>query len=104
MEHQPETAVAIVCGAALSVTAEELDLAGVEVKDRAAFSGLPQVANLRTITLSKMTFSDAGWESLMIGIKERLNHKWRVKLTDLLHEKYFKNMNYYYIGAGGGRG
>eukprot|EP01048_Picozoa_sp_COSAG05_P020511 COSAG05_NODE_3501_length_2025_cov_10.964174_2_plen_194_part_01 len=37
-------------------------------------------------------------------LQSRLNHKWRVKLTDLLHEKYFKNMNYYYIGAGGGRG
>ena len=69
MEHQPETATALVCGAALSVTAEELDLAGVEVKDPAAFTALSQVVNLQKITLSKMTFSDAGWESLVTGIK-----------------------------------
>ena len=69
MEHQPETATALVCGAALSVTAEELNLAGLQVEGPAAFSALSQVANLRTMTLTKMTFSDAGWESLVTGIK-----------------------------------
>ena len=37
-------------------------------------------------------------------LQQRLNWKWRKKLTDLLHEKYFANFAYYYIGAGGGRG
>ena len=69
MQPQPETATVLVCGAALSITAEGLELAGVQVKGPAAFSALSQLVNLRTITLSKMTFSDAGWESLVTGIK-----------------------------------
>eukprot|EP01048_Picozoa_sp_COSAG05_P000320 COSAG05_NODE_8_length_40675_cov_148.837539_29_plen_1881_part_00 len=76
MEPQPEITTALVCGAALSVTAEELELAGVEVKDRAAFTALSQVVNLHKITLSKMTFADAGWDGLLAGIKAgtRLTH------------------------------
>ena len=76
MEPQPETDTALVCGAALSVTAEELDLAGVEVKDPAAFTALSQVVNLQKITLSKITFADAGWDGLLTGIKAgaRLTH------------------------------
>eukprot|EP01048_Picozoa_sp_COSAG05_P015084 COSAG05_NODE_1776_length_4111_cov_87.186174_2_plen_817_part_00 len=69
MEPQPETATVLVCGTAIPVTAEELELAGVQVKGPEAFSALSQLVNLRTITLSKMTFSDAGWESLVAGIK-----------------------------------
>jgi ABC-type uncharacterized transport system fused permease/ATPase subunit len=37
-------------------------------------------------------------------MQQRLNWKWRQKLTKVLHEKYFANMNYYFVGAGGGRG
>lgn len=37
-------------------------------------------------------------------LQQRLNWKWRVKLTKTVHEKYFANMNYYFMGAGGGRG
>ena len=69
MEHQPETATALVCGAALAVTAEELRLAGVEVKDPAAFTALSQVVHLQKTILSKITFSDVGWGSLLTGIK-----------------------------------
>eukprot|EP01048_Picozoa_sp_COSAG05_P020298 COSAG05_NODE_3414_length_2080_cov_6.971731_2_plen_85_part_01 len=70
MEPQPETATVLVCGTAIPVTAEELELAGLQVKGPEAFSALSRLVNLRTITtLSKMTFSDAGWESLVAGIK-----------------------------------
>ena len=71
MEPQPETATALVCGTAVSAAVEELELAGLQVKGPADFSALSQVANLRTMTLTKMTFSDAGWESLVTGIKAR---------------------------------
>eukprot|EP01047_Picozoa_sp_COSAG01_P089668 COSAG01_NODE_21709_length_889_cov_0.601266_1_plen_216_part_10 len=69
MEPQPETATVLVCGTAFPVTAGELELAGLQVKGPEAFSALSRLVNLRTITLSKMTFSDAGWESLVAGIK-----------------------------------
>ena len=72
MEPQPETATATVrvCGHDIQTTAEELELAGLQVKGPEAFSALSRLVNLRTITtLSKMTFSDAGWESLVAGIK-----------------------------------
>jgi ABC-type uncharacterized transport system fused permease/ATPase subunit len=36
-------------------------------------------------------------------LQQRLNWKWRVKLTKTMHDKYFANMNYYFMGAGGGR-
>ena len=34
----------------------------------------------------------------------RLTWKWRLKLTELFHKKYFSGFNYYWLGAGGGRG
>ena len=72
MEPQPETATATVrvCGQDIQTTAEELKLAGLQVKDPADFTALSQVVNLQKITLSKMTFTDAGWESFVAGIKE----------------------------------
>ena len=81
MESQPEITTALVCGTAISVAAEELELAGVEVKDRAAFTALSQVVNLHKITLSKMTFADAGWDGLLAGIKAgtRLTHLWTTR-------------------------
>ena len=73
MEPQPETATATatvrVCGQDIQTTAGELVLAGVQVTGPAAFTALSQVVNLRTITLTNMTFSDVGWESLLAGIK-----------------------------------
>eukprot|EP01048_Picozoa_sp_COSAG05_P007247 COSAG05_NODE_506_length_9178_cov_36.187576_4_plen_192_part_00 len=71
MEPQPETATATVrvCGQDIQTTAEELELADLQVRGPEAFSALSRLVNLRAITLSKMTFSDAGWESLVAGIK-----------------------------------
>eukprot|EP01051_Picozoa_sp_SAG22_P012765 SAG22_NODE_1357_length_4629_cov_10.880922_4_plen_178_part_00 len=37
-------------------------------------------------------------------LQARLTWKWRKKLTELFHDKYFKGFNYYWLGAGGGRG
>ena len=54
MDRKSETATAPVCGTAVSVAAEELELAGLQVKGPAAFSALSQVANLRTMTLIKI--------------------------------------------------
>eukprot|EP01048_Picozoa_sp_COSAG05_P031858 COSAG05_NODE_11870_length_492_cov_1.030534_1_plen_128_part_01 len=71
MKPQPETATALVCGTAVSVAAEELELAGLQVEGPAAFSALSQLTNLRTITLSQVTFTDAGWDGLLAGIKAR---------------------------------
>jgi ABC-type uncharacterized transport system fused permease/ATPase subunit len=56
------------------------------------------------IRSSVVSFGGALLSILYNYLQSRLNHKWRDKLTKMLHEKYFKNMNYYYIGAGGGRG
>ena len=36
--------------------------------------------------------------------KSRMTWKWRYKMTMLLHDKYFRKMNYYFIGEGGGTG
>eukprot|EP01052_Picozoa_sp_SAG31_P016799 SAG31_NODE_1126_length_9767_cov_5.580058_8_plen_131_part_00 len=36
--------------------------------------------------------------------KARMTWKWRYKMTQLLHAKYFSKMNYYFIGEGGGTG
>ena len=71
MEPQPETATATVrvCGQDIQTTAEELKLAGLQVKDPADFTALSQVVNLRTITLSKMTFADAEWDGSLANIK-----------------------------------
>ena len=71
MEPQPETATATVrvCGQDIQTTAEELKLAGLQVKDPADFTALSQVVNLRTITLSKMTFADADWDGSLANIK-----------------------------------
>eukprot|EP01048_Picozoa_sp_COSAG05_P003941 COSAG05_NODE_195_length_14550_cov_203.233686_2_plen_664_part_00 len=71
MEPQPETATATVrvCGHDIQTTAEELELAGLQVKDPADFTALSQVVNLRTITLSKMTFADAEWDGSLANIK-----------------------------------
>ena len=71
MEPQPETATATVrvCGHDIQTTAEELELAGLQVKDPADFTALSQVVNLRTITLSKMTFADADWDGSLANIK-----------------------------------
>ena len=55
MEPQPETAFVLVCGAATPVTAEELELAGLQVKGPEAFSALSRLVNLRTITLAAAT-------------------------------------------------
>ena len=42
--------------------------------------------------------------SIIYGfIQSRLTWKWRYKLTNMMHNEYFKNMNYYYVGAGGGK-
>eukprot|EP01048_Picozoa_sp_COSAG05_P031895 COSAG05_NODE_11907_length_490_cov_9.843990_2_plen_81_part_01 len=49
MEPQPETATVLVCGTAIPVTAEELELAGLQVKGPEAFSALSRLVNLRTI-------------------------------------------------------
>ena len=71
MEPQPETATATVrvCGQDIQTTAEELKLTGLQVKDPADFTALSQVVNLRTITLSKMTFADAEWDGSLANIK-----------------------------------
>ena len=37
-------------------------------------------------------------------LQARLTWKWRKKLTRLFHNKYFQGFNYYWLGAGGGRG
>ena len=73
MEPQPEPAVATmqVCGHDLQAAAEGLNLVGVRVDDLAAFSALPQVADLQKMTLSEVTFSDAGWAGLLAGIRKR---------------------------------
>ena len=69
-EPQPETASALVCGTALSTTATELNLTGVRADDRAAFSALPELVNLRTLILSNSRFSDEGWAELMTALRE----------------------------------
>ena len=71
MEPQPETTTATVrvCGHDIQTTAEELKLTGLQVKDPADFTALSQVVNLRTITLSKMTFADAEWDGSLANIK-----------------------------------
>ena len=33
-------------------------------------------------------------------LQARLTWKWRNKLTRVCHEKYFRDMNYYFIGEG----
>ena len=70
MEPQPETASALVCGTALSTTATELNLTGVRADDRAAFSALPELVNLRTLILSNIRFSDEGWGELMTALRK----------------------------------
>ena len=74
MEPQAETALAtataLVCGTALSVTATELNLTGVRADDRAAFSALPELVNLRTLILSNIRFSDEGWGELMTALRK----------------------------------
>jgi ABC-type multidrug transport system fused ATPase/permease subunit len=37
-------------------------------------------------------------------LRARMTWKWRKKLTTLFHEKYFEGFNFYWLGAGGGRG
>ena len=69
-EPQPETASALVCGTALSTTATELNLTGVRADDRAAFSALPELVNLRTLILSNSRFSDEGWAELMTALRK----------------------------------
>ena len=45
------------------------------------------------------------WMRILYGyLQARLTWKWRKKLTDLFHSKYFSGFNYYWLGAGGGRG
>ena len=45
------------------------------------------------------------WLRMVYGyLQARLTWKWRKKLTVLFHEKYFSGFNYYWLGAGGGRG
>eukprot|EP01048_Picozoa_sp_COSAG05_P010043 COSAG05_NODE_864_length_6891_cov_387.780330_3_plen_84_part_00 len=70
MEPQPETATATVrvCGQDIQTTAEELKLTGLQVKHPAAFLALSKLTNLQKMTLSKMTFADAGWDGLLVHI------------------------------------
>lgn len=45
------------------------------------------------------------WLRMVYGyLQARLTWKWRKKLTVLFHEKYFSGFNFYWLGAGGGRG
>jgi ABC-type uncharacterized transport system fused permease/ATPase subunit len=45
------------------------------------------------------------WMRIIYGYTHsRLSWKWKKKLTDLVHDKYFGGINYYLIGEGGGRG
>eukprot|EP01048_Picozoa_sp_COSAG05_P014033 COSAG05_NODE_1553_length_4572_cov_80.241672_2_plen_547_part_00 len=69
MEPQPETATVRVCGQDIQTTAEELELAGLQVKGPEFFYALSRLVNLRTITLTKMTFADAEWDGSLANIK-----------------------------------
>ena len=42
----------------------------------------------------------AGLRVLYAYLEARLTWKWRVKLTAVLHEKYFSGMSYYLLGPG----
>eukprot|EP01043_Picozoa_sp_COSAG02_P066745 COSAG02_NODE_10487_length_1931_cov_1.963428_1_plen_159_part_10 len=57
-------------GVGPSTAAEELRLAGRRVDGPAAFVALSQEANLRSLTLSQVTFSDAGWDGLVAAVRE----------------------------------
>ena len=47
----------------------------------------------------------SSWLSIGSGyLQARLTWKWKKKLTHMLHDLYFKGINYYLIGEGGGRG
>ena len=59
-----------VCGQDVHTTATELNLTGVRADDRAAFSALPELVNLRTLILSNSRFSDEGWAELMTALRK----------------------------------
>jgi hypothetical protein len=47
----------------------------------------------------------SSWLSIASGyLQARLTWKWKKKLTHHLHDLYFKGINYYLIGEGGGKG
>ena len=59
----------------------------------------------RSLQLGAALWIGGAWVRIVYGyFQTRLSWKWRRKLTDLLHQRYFRGMCYYLIGAGGGRG